>query len=66
MHEDLDDIFVLPLSTQAYEEMMDLQNHLVTLEYDDSTADFWTMLWGPQYSSRRFYNHVFSGFDSLL
>ena len=40
MHEDLDDIFVLPLSTQAYEEMMDLHNHLVTLEYDDSTADF--------------------------
>jgi len=64
MHEDLDDIFVLPLSTQAYEEMMDLQNHLVTLEYDDSTADFWTMLWGPQYSSWRFYNHVFSGMAS--
>jgi len=64
MHEDLDDIFVLPLSTQAYEEMMDLQNHLVTLEYDDSAVDSWRMLWGPQYSSWRFYNHVFSGMAS--
>lgn len=48
---DLDAIFQLPLSTQAHEEMMNLQNYLVTLEYDDSFKDSWSLIWGANYSS---------------
>jgi hypothetical protein len=64
LEQDLDDIFFLPLSTQAHEELILLQNYLEDVEYDESTADSWSPVWGAKYSSRRFYAHVFSNVEA--
>ena len=37
--ENLDDIFFLPLSQQAYEEFQLLQGQLQNLSYDDNNRD---------------------------
>lgn len=48
LQEDLSDVFVLPLSIQAYDELTDLQNdHLASSDYDDAILDSWTLIWGP-------------------
>ena len=60
----LDSIFFLPLSTQATEELELLQLHIQNIAYDDDTADHWQPVWGPEYSSRGFYKHVFSTVES--
>lgn len=62
--QELEDIFFLPLSAQAHEELLLLQDRLQNIPYDDSEADIWTPFWGSKYSSRRFYAHAFSGVDS--
>lgn len=58
--QDLEEVFFLPLSTQAYDEFLQLQNYLEGISYNDSTDDSWAPIWGSKYSSRRFYAHVFS------
>jgi len=58
--EDLDDLFILPLSAKAFEELESLQAQLQTMPYDDSNANSWAPIWGNKYSSRRFYHQVFS------
>jgi hypothetical protein len=60
LEQDLDSIFFLPLSSQAHDELTLLQNYLEDIEYDDSTIDSWTPVWGNKYTSQRFYAHVFS------
>jgi len=64
MEQDLDDVFFLPLSTQAHEELLQLQSYLEDIEYDGSAADVWSPIWGAKYSSRKFYAHVFSGIEA--
>lgn len=61
MQEDLNEVFFLPLSTQAYGELLQLQEYLEQLHYDDTARDDWSMIWGEKYSSRRFYMHAFNG-----
>lgn len=56
----LDDIFFLPLSAQAYDELLILQDHLQTIAYEEEAADSWVLMWGPKYTSSKFYAHVFS------
>jgi len=58
--EDLDELFILPLSAEVFEELENLQAQLQILPYDDSNADSWAQIWGNKYSSRRFYHHAFS------
>lgn len=41
LQQDLDDVFFLPLSTQAYDEFLQLQNYLEGITYDDSSDDSW-------------------------
>lgn len=56
----LEEVFYLPLSAQAYEELLQLQEYLEQFDYDDMAQDTWSMIWGDKYSSRRFYAHAFS------
>ena len=62
--QNLDDIFFLPLSQQAYDEFQLLQSRLENLPYDDNTTNKWALIWGNKYASRRFYQHVFSEVDA--
>jgi hypothetical protein len=52
--DDLDSIFVLPLSQDAFGELDQLQEKLQELEYDEDSIDRWFPIWGQQYSSRKF------------
>ena len=58
--EDLDSLFFLPLSQQAFQEFEDLQARLQLIPYDDTAIDQWVPIWGNKYTSRRFYSHIFS------
>ena len=62
--QNLDDIFFLPLSQQAYDEFQLLQSRLENLPYDDNTTNKWAPIWGNMYTSHRFYWHVFSEVDA--
>ena len=57
---ELDTIFILPLSQQAMEELDQLQNELQNVPYDENAKDQWQPLWGNEYTSKKFYNLVFS------
>jgi len=59
--EDLDTLFMLPLSEQALDELEALQEQLQEVQYDQEETDSWTPIWGNTYASRRYYSHVFSG-----
>ena len=52
--EDLDSLFFLPLSQQAFQEFEDLQARLQLITYDDTAIDQWVPIWGNKYTSRRF------------
>jgi hypothetical protein len=56
---DLDTLFILPLSTQALEELELLQDQLANMTYDQDTKDRWSPVWGNKFTSRKFYTHVF-------
>ena len=58
--EYLDSILHLPLSSQAMEELLILQQELVTIPYNADQKDTWSLIWGsPIYTSRRYYKMVF-------
>ena len=57
--DDLDSILHLPLSSQAMEELLILQQELVTIPYNADQKDTWSLIWGsPIYTSRRYYKMV--------
>lgn len=62
--EDMDELFLLPLSQQAFEELKNLQAHLQTLPYNMNNEDRWIPKWGNTYTSRRFYSKVFSNIEA--
>lgn len=62
--EDLDTLFMLPLSAQAYEEFELLQGQLQGMNYDENGIDKWTPIWGNKYSSRRFYSYIFDAIEA--
>jgi len=52
---DLNTLFSLPLSEQAYVQLQNLQAELITISYEEGRADSWSFLWGSQvYSSKKF------------
>ena len=58
--EDLDSLFHLPLSLPAMNELMNLQQMLVTIPYTEESTDTWTLIWGNQvYTSRKYYKLVY-------
>jgi len=56
---DLDSLFLLPLSQQAFEELETLQAQLQDIPYDR-----WIPVWGNTYTSQRFYSQVFKNMDT--
>lgn len=62
--EDLDSLFMLPLSVQALDELESLQDQLQGLTYDEDVTDVWVPIWGSKYSSHRYYSYVFSSVDA--
>jgi hypothetical protein len=62
---ELDAIFYLPLSEQAYDEFLHLQNWLQSINYDSATLDEWSFQWGNNiYSSRKFYQLAFQQLEA--
>ena len=60
MAQDLDSVFHLPISEQAFQELGELQGLLLSTDYDLDSNDSWTFMWGNQlYSSSRYYNLAF-------
>ena len=47
---DLDELFFLPLSQQAFEEYEVLQLQLQNLQYDADAKDCWLPTWGDVYT----------------
>ena len=62
--QDLDTLFILPLSQQDLEELDDLQNHLQVLPYAADNQDQWSPIWENAYTSRRFYTYIFSNVEA--
>jgi hypothetical protein len=44
--EDLDTLFMLPLSEQALDELEALHEQLQGVQYDQEETDKWTPIWG--------------------
>jgi hypothetical protein len=58
--EGLDDLFTLPLSQEAFNELHELREELQNHSFDEQASDIWTYQWGNgTYSSRKFYKLVF-------
>jgi hypothetical protein len=62
--EDLDTLFMLPLSEQALDELENLQAQLQDFPYDQESDDQWTPIWGNRYTSRRFYSNAFNTMEA--
>jgi hypothetical protein len=64
---DLDTLFALPISPEAFVELLQLQDLLNQVEVTPSEDDSWQFIWGDQrYSSRHYYQMVFANFNSSL
>jgi hypothetical protein len=62
--EDLDTLFMLPLSEQALDELENPQAQLQDFPYDQDSEDQWTPIWGNRYTSRRFYSNAFNTMEA--
>jgi len=62
--DDLDSLFMLPFSNEAYAEFVSLQEELQIMEYDEEGVDNWSPIWGDKYSSKRFYSYAFKELDA--
>jgi len=56
----LDDIFMLPLSQQDLDELNHLQEIIHNVPYNENVKDVWHLTWGPSYTSKKFYSHIYS------
>ena len=57
---DIVDLFYLPLSQQAYEELQLLQGKLNTVQIQATGKDVWQTVWpGGKFTSSRYYHHCF-------
>ena len=62
--EDLDSIFQLPLSPNAYDELLDINNYLQSVFVDLGSKDVWTFISGNQiYSAQLYYRMVFQNLN---
>jgi len=58
--DDLSELFNLPLSEQAVDELLSMQIDIQRVLYDVNDTDIWSFLWGDsKYTSRRFYKLAF-------
>jgi hypothetical protein len=52
MVENLDELFMLPLSQQANDEFLDLSNELLEVNLDVLSSDLWHPNWGSLFTPR--------------
>jgi hypothetical protein len=65
--EDLESIFTLPLSREAFDELQTLRDHLLLQAFDDQGKDTWYYQWGSTtYSAKKFYKMVFQSLPAHL
>lgn len=57
--QNANEVFHLPMSQQAMQEARDLQLATTECQVDPDRKDVWTYIWGPQYSSSRYYKFCF-------
>jgi hypothetical protein len=63
--EDIDSLFFLPLSPEAMDELIALQDLLNVIPYNPEATDSWSFIWGSSiYSSRKYYRSVFNNFSA--
>lgn len=62
--QDLDSLFILPLSAEAFQEMQSLQADLQHQNYEADVADKWLSIWGQKYCSSKHYSYVFKGIEA--
>ena len=61
---DLASVFNLPLSQEAYDELVEMQETLSIIPYDPNANDHWAFLWGnDRYSSQKLYKLAFATMD---
>jgi hypothetical protein len=58
--ENLDELFILPLSQQAHHEFVDLSNELLEVNLDVLSADRWLPSWGSLFTPKRFYSFIYN------
>jgi len=62
--QDMEDMFHLPLSVQALEELNDLQTVIQEVTYDANQDDKWQPLWGINFSARKYYEHIYGTLEA--
>lgn len=63
--QDLESIFHLPLTQEAYHELQDMNTYLQDTLYDENSRDRWILAWGnDRNTSKQFYTLVFKGLDA--
>jgi hypothetical protein len=55
--EDITDLFYLPLSPLAFQELEELQNLMHDNPVSDQ-LDVWSFVWGQKYTAAQFYRHI--------
>ena len=60
------DLFKIPMSRQAFNEMQLLISELATFPVNSTEKDSWSFIWnGNKFSVRKFYRHQFLCFNPL-
>jgi hypothetical protein len=62
--EDLDSIFMLPLSQQAFDEFQQLQVEIQEFHFEEHEKDSWHPTWGDNYNSKKFYSTIYDLLDA--
>jgi hypothetical protein len=61
---DLDELFILPLSQEAFEEMVQLQEEVQNINTNADERDSWCQTWGKNFTSKKFYSLIYSMVDA--
>jgi ssDNA-specific exonuclease RecJ len=61
---DLDELFTLPLSQEAFEEMVQLQEEVQNINTNADERDSWCQTWGKNFTSKKFYSLIYSMVDA--
>ena len=61
---DLDTLFMLPLTHQAFEELIQLQEDIQNVRIEGNDKDTWCPSWGTFFTSKKFGSLVYNMVDA--
>ena len=61
---DLDTLFMLPLTHQAFEELIQLQEDIQNVRIEGNDKDTWCPSWGTFFTSMKIYSLVYNMVDA--